>query len=82
MTMRWHIHRAGRPRSWVRGSFTFYDLVDENDECVAWIREHIDRTPRTCIAHISGNHHTPVFPSLREAKEYVIATLVAERLDE
>lgn len=81
--MKWtKAFRGGKPGSWTHDALQFYDLIDDDGSQAAWVREDT-RVPPTFTAFLAMRPYEVAhkFSTLRAAKAWVIATLVAERLD-
>ncbi len=81
--MKWtRAARAGIPSSWTYDILKFHDLIDDEGMQAAWIREDT-RAPATFTAYLATRPYdvSPGFSTLQAAKDWCIAQLVAERLD-
>ena len=74
--------RGGRPGSWTQ-DLIFYDLVDDDDHCLGWVREDTRHDPPIYMATLSlGGQRFPVVPTLAEAKAQLIHYFVVQRLED
>lgn len=80
--MHWTTSPAGSPRSWVRGSYRFHDLISTDDELLGYIRENINSGEFSVYRTTTGYMPDAVFTTLPEAQDYLTHMLVQERLDD
>ena len=81
--MKWTRQSAGTANSWVHKVYVFHVLTDDNDRELGWVRENTFATSEPVVAFLSSATHpiTHTNSTLQEAKDKLVAALVAERLD-
>lgn len=84
--MRWLKAKPGGVQSsWTHDKLFFHDLVDDEDNQLAWVREDRRSDPPIFMGLLTDYQSNKVFPatrSLAEAKAQVIHYLVTQRMND
>lgn len=82
--MKWRKHPAGVPDTWTHEHIVFYDLIDDNDELLGYVRED-KRTGHGFTAYTNRSEGRAQFPTqstLKAAQDMLLAHFVLQKLED
>lgn len=82
--MKWRTRRPPS-KSWTRQHLTFFDLINDDDELLGWVRKDTRTDPPTFTPHLNyydSDFHEAAEPTLRAAKSKLLAFFVLKKLEE
>lgn len=82
--MKWRTRRPPS-KSWTRKYLTFIDLITDDDELLGWVRIDTRGTHPAYTPHLNyydSDFHEAVEPSLRAAKDKLLAFFVLKKLED